>query len=135
MADSLSIVQEFCDLMVKRDAEPLRRFFTADAVYQNCGMPASIGVDAIIQNLAGQFAMFSDSYEYVMKNIAANGNTVLTERIDMIGNATVKHGVPVMGTFVLEGDKIRRWHDYFDSALPAKMMMGEDYSELVPNNY
>jgi limonene-1,2-epoxide hydrolase len=135
MSDPLAIVQEFCDLMVKRDPESLRKFFAADAVYQNCGMPASVGVDEIIQNLTGQFAMYPDAYEYVMKNIAANGNSVLTERIDMISTPTGKQGVPVMGTFVLEGGKIQRWHDYFDSALPMKMMTGVDVSGLVPINY
>ena len=135
MAYALAIVQEFCDLMVKRDVEVLRPFFTADAVYQNCGMPATVGVDAIIDNLAGQFAMFPDSYEYVTKNIAANGNVVMTERLDMISTPSGAQGVPVMGTFVLKDGKIKRWQDYFDTALPMKMMTGQDVSGLVPAAY
>lgn len=39
MSTNTALVSEFCDLMVKRDAEVLRRFFTADAVYHNVGMP------------------------------------------------------------------------------------------------
>ena len=135
MSDPLAIVQEFCDLMVKRDPEPLRKFLTADSVYQNCGMTASVGVEAILQNLAAQFTMFPVSYEYVMKSIAANGNSVLTERLDMISTPTGVQGVPVMGTFVLEDGKIRRWHDYFDVALSGKMMKGEDVTSLVPQSY
>jgi limonene-1,2-epoxide hydrolase len=135
MADALGIVQEFCDLMVKRDIEALRPFFTADAVYQNCGMPATVGIDAIIENLTGQFAMFPDSYEYVTKNIAANGAVVMTERLDMIRTPSGVQGVPVMGTFVLTSGKISRWHDYWDTALPMKMMIGEDVSGLVPAAY
>ncbi len=135
MSDPLAIVQEFCDLMVKRDPEPLRKFLTADSVYQNCGMTASVGVEAILQNLAAQFTMFPVSYEYVMKSIAANGNSVLTERLDMIDTPTGVQGVPVMGTFVIEDGKIRRWHDYWDTALPMKMMTGVDVSDLVPINY
>ena len=98
-------------------------------------MPASIGVDAILANLTYQFGMFPDAYEYVMKNIAADGNTVLTERLDMISTPTGVQGVPVMGTFVLEGGKIIRWHDYWDGSLPAKMMKGEDVTSLVPQSY
>lgn len=135
MSTPIELVQEFCDLMVQRDAEALRSFFSDDAVYQNCGMPASVGVDAIIANLAGQFSVFPDSYEYVMKNIAGSGNAVLTERLDMIRTPTGIQGVPVMGTFVLEAGKIRRWHDYWDTSLPAKMMTGEDVSGLVPQQY
>jgi len=84
VSDAIEIVQEFCDRMVQRDAESLGSFLADDAVYQNCGMPASVGADAIVANLAGQFSMFSDSYEYVTKNIAANGDAVLTERLDLI---------------------------------------------------
>jgi limonene-1,2-epoxide hydrolase len=133
MSDSALVVREFCDQMVKREAEALRTFFADDAVYQNTGMEATFGVDAIIENLAGQFAMFPDSYEYQVVNLAADGDVVLTERFDMIRTPTGVQGVPVMGTFVLRAGKISRWTDYWDTALPAKMMTGEDVSSLIPS--
>jgi limonene-1,2-epoxide hydrolase len=40
-----------------------------------------------------------------------------------------------MGTFVVHEGKIARWTDYWDTALPAKMMSGEDVSALVPEKY
>jgi limonene-1,2-epoxide hydrolase len=136
MSTPISIVQEFCDRMIDRDAEALRRFLAPDAVYQNCGMPPAVGVDQIVQNLAGQFAMFPDSYEYIMKNIAANGDVVLTERIDLIKGPDGKvHGVPVMGTFVLRNGQIARWTDYWDLSLPGKMISGQDVTALVPATY
>jgi limonene-1,2-epoxide hydrolase len=135
MTDSARAVREFCELMVKRDAQALRGFFAKDAVYQNTGMPVTKGVDAIIENLAGQFAMFPDSYEYKVLNLAADGDVVLTERLDMIRTPTGVQGVPVMGTFVLSGGKITRWTDYWDTGLPMKMMTGEDISELVPESH
>jgi limonene-1,2-epoxide hydrolase len=136
MSDVMRIVQEFCDRMAQRDAESLRGFLADDAIYQNCGMPSSVGVDAILTNLAGQFGMFPDSYEYVTKNIAANGEAVLTERLDMIkGPGGTTHAVPVMGTFIVKDGKITRWTDYWDTSLPARMMSGEDVSALVPGAY
>lgn len=135
MSDARAIVQEFCDLMANRDAEALRPLIADDAVYQNVGMPASVGVDAIIADLSGQFAMFPDSYEYVMKNIAADGAVVLTERLDLIRTPSGIQGVPVMGTFVIRNGKITRWHDYWDTALPMKMMTGEDVTALIPTVY
>jgi limonene-1,2-epoxide hydrolase len=136
MPQPIEIVQEFCDRMVQRDAESLRPFIADDAVYQNTGMPASVGVDAVVANLAGQFGMFPDSYEYVTKNIAANGDAVLTERLDLIkGPDGTVHAVPVMGTFVVRDGKIVRWTDYWDTSLPGKMMTGEDVSALVPASY
>jgi len=130
------LVQEFCDLMAKRDPEALRPLLSVDAIYQNTGMPASAGVDAIVANVAGQFGMFPDSYEYRMQHIVADGDVVLTERLDMIqGPDGALHGVPVMGTFAVTNGRISRWTDYFDTSLPAKMMQGEDYSALVPASY
>ena len=57
----------------------------------------------------------------------------MNERLDYIrGPDGNRHGLPVMGSFVVKDGKIVRWTDYWDSALIAKMMSGEDYSSLVP---
>jgi limonene-1,2-epoxide hydrolase len=135
MSDSADVVRHFCDSMATRDASALRPFLADDAVYQNTGMPASVGADAIVDNLAGQFGAFPDSYEYKTINLAADGDVVLTERLDMIKTPTGVQGVPVMGAFVVREGKITRWTDYWDTTLPAKMMTGEDVSTLVPTAY
>jgi limonene-1,2-epoxide hydrolase len=136
MTDPIQIVSTFCGLMEQRDAAALKPYLADDAVYQNVGMPATVGADAISENLDQQFAVFPDSYAYKTINIAACGDTLLTERLDMIktpGGEVV--GVPVMGTFVVYDGKIARWTDYWDTSLPMKMMTGEDVSGLVPSDY
>jgi limonene-1,2-epoxide hydrolase len=131
--DAKQVVEEFCALMVKRDAELVRPYLADAAVYQNAGMPAASGIDNIIENLAGQFMMFPDSYEYRTINVVAAGDVVMNERLDMIkGPDGSIHALPVMGTFVVRDGKIVRWTDYWDSGLIGKMMAGEDYSALVP---
>lgn len=136
MTDPTQIVETFCALMEQRDAAALRPYLAADAVYQNVGMPATVGADAIAENLGQQFAVFPDSYAYKMINIAASGDIVLTERLDMIKTPAGKVvGVPVMGTFVVRDGKIARWTDYWDTTLPQKMMTGTDVADLVPNDY
>ena len=133
MADPIDVVQAFCDAMSKRDAEALREFLADCVVYQNTGMPGKDGVEDVLADLAGQFAMFPDTYEYRIVSIAGDGEVVLTERVDMInGFDGSVHGVPVMGTFVVRDAKITRWTDYFDTGLIGKMLSGEDYSGLVP---
>ena len=133
MTDPIEVVRAFCDSMEKRDPQALRPFLADDIVYQNTGMAAKVGVEDVLGDLAGQFAMFPDTYEYQMRNIAGAGDVVLTERLDMInGFDGAPHAVPVMGTFVVQGDRITRWTDYFDSALIGKMLSGEDYSTLIP---
>lgn len=133
VADPIDVVQAFCAAMRKRDAEALREFLADGVAYQNAGMPAKEGVEDVLADLAGQFAMFPDTYEYRMVNVASDGEVVLTERVDMInGFDGSVHGVPVMGTFVVRDAKITRWTDYFDTGLIGKMLSGEDYSGLVP---
>lgn len=127
------VVREFCDLMVKRDPEALRPYLADDAVYQNTGMPAARGIEEVIANLAMQFSMFPDSYEYKTVNAVAEGNVVMNERLDCVRGPSGKvHELPVMGTFIVTNGKISRWTDYWDTGLMGKMMAGEDTSALVP---
>jgi limonene-1,2-epoxide hydrolase len=134
MSAPVDVVRKFCDLMEKRDAEALRPLIADDAVYQNVGMPASNGVDAIVENMAAQFSMFPDAYAFEIVNMASDGAVVLTERLDYIQAPDgSKPAVPVMGTFVVgEDGKIARWTDYFDVSLTVKLLQGEDISALVP---
>ena len=102
MSDPVDVVREFCSLMERRDPEALRPLLAANAVYQNVGMPASTGVEAIVENMRAQFAMFPDAYAFEIVNIAGDGPVVLTERLDYIQTPDgTKPAVPVMGTFVV----------------------------------
>lgn len=133
MTDTMQVVLAFCKLMVKRNAEALRPLLADDAVYQNVGKPPFAGASAIVENLASQFAAFPDSYQYRVVSVVADGDVVLTERLDMIRNAEgVLHGVPVMGAFKVHDGRISRWTDYWASALVRNMLTGEDVSALVP---
>jgi limonene-1,2-epoxide hydrolase len=134
MSKPVDVVREFCALMERRDPEALRSLLAEDAVYQNVGMPAFTGVDAIVENMGAQFSMFPDAYAFEIVNIASDGAVVLTERLDYIQTPDGKKpAVPVMGTFVVGDDhKITRWTDYFDLNLTVKLLQGEDISALVP---
>ena len=133
MSNPIAIVREFCELMEKRDPDALRPLLAENAVYQNVGMPAITGVDAIVENMGAQFAMFPDAYAFEIVNIASDGPVVLTERLDYIQTPSgEKPAVPVMGTFVIDDNKITRWTDYFDLNLTVKLLQGEDITALVP---
>jgi limonene-1,2-epoxide hydrolase len=134
MSNPVDVVREFCALMERRNPEALRPLLADDAVYQNVGMPAFTGAEAIVDNMGAQFSMFPDAYAFEIVNIASDGPVVLTERLDYIQAPDgTKPGVPVMGTFVVDDDgKIARWTDYFDLSLTIKLLQGEDISALVP---
>lgn len=134
MSSPADVVRHFCALMEQRDAEALRPLLAEGAVYQNVGMPAVVGPDAIVESMAAQFAMFPDAYAFEIVNLASEGSVVLTERLDYIqapdGSTPA---IPVMGTFVVDDDeRITRWTDYFDLNLIMKLLQGEDISALVP---
>ena len=133
MPNPVDIVREFCGLMEQRDSDALRPLLADDARYQNVGMPAVVGVDAIVENMHAQFAMFPDAYAFEIVNIAGDGPVVLTERLDYIQTPNgEKPAVPVMGTFIVDNDRITRWTDYFDLNLTVKLLQGEDITDLVP---
>jgi limonene-1,2-epoxide hydrolase len=135
MSSPADVVRRFCALMEQRDAEALRPLLADGAVYQNVGMPAFTGPDAIVENMAAQFAMFPDAYAFEIVNLASEGSVVLTERLDYIQAPDgSKPAIPVMGTFVVDDEgRITRWTDYFDLNLTIKLLQGEDISALVPS--
>jgi len=123
MAEPIDVVQTFCETWAKGDLDALVEFFTDDAVYHNIPLDPVTGKDAIRATIAG-FTGGVDSIEFRVLAIAANGNTVLTERIDVftMPHATIE--LPVMGAFEITDGKIAAWRDYFDmnqfmSQMPA----------------
>lgn len=57
-----------------------------------------------------------DDVDWQLTNVAADGDVVLTERVDnfIINGKPVS--LPVMGTFEIRDGRIVAWRDYFDLA-------------------
>ena len=115
MSDAIELVQRFCAEWGKgAHVETIIGYFTDDAVYHNIPVdPPAVGKDAI----RGVFAMFTtgaESIEFRVDNIAAAGDTVLTERVDSFVLPHTRIELPVMGTFEVRDGKIAAWRDYFD---------------------
>jgi limonene-1,2-epoxide hydrolase len=135
LSDPAEVVRQFCELLSQRDVDAVRPHLSADAVYQNVGMAASVGADAIVADLANQYSMFPETYRFDIKHLAVDGGVVMTERIDYLEGPGMKMALPVMGTFVVKDGLIARWTDYFDSALIGKILGGEDIGGLIPAGY
>jgi len=114
MTDAISLVTEFCAAFGngKTPAE-LVDYFTDDAVYHNIPVDPAVGHDAILA-LLNMFMGAIDRLEFQVRNIAATGDTVLTERVDVFHLPNGKIELPVMGTFEVRDGKIAAWRDYFD---------------------
>lgn len=83
-------------------------------IYHNIPVEPVIGRNAVAAYLQSVWRF--DSVDWELVNIAADGNRVLTERVDafIINGAPVS--LPVMGVFEIEDGLISAWRDYFDMA-------------------
>jgi limonene-1,2-epoxide hydrolase len=100
----------------------MAEFMTADVEYENVGMTNTRGLDDAVKTIEGFVqGMGFASMIFQMRSCVANGNTVMTERVDDLYDAQGRRlaSLPVMGVFELRDGKIAAWRDYFDSAALA----------------
>ena len=122
MATATETVKAFCVQFSKSKFgmhEAIRAYFTPTTVWENVGLVVTTGIDEALGVLA-QFnhAMGIDAIDIEMLAIVADGDRVLTERIDHLLRADGSEvwDPRVMGIFEIEDGRIRAWRDYFDSA-------------------
>jgi limonene-1,2-epoxide hydrolase len=109
----IETVRRFCAVWSNVDADEIAAFFTDDAVYHNIPMDPIAGRDTIKTFIAG-FAGGAEQIDFRVRNIVADGDVVLTERVDVFQLPNGKVELPVMGTFEVKDGKIAAWRDYFD---------------------
>jgi limonene-1,2-epoxide hydrolase len=112
-ANPAELVRRFCDAWAEGDLDRLMAFFADDAVYHNIPLDPVTGTDAIRATIAG-FTAGVEKIEFRVLNLAADGDVVLTERVDVFTTAQRSIELPVMGTFEVRDGKIAAWRDYFD---------------------
>ena len=124
-------VREFCAAIDRKDLNAVEALMDEKIVYHNIGSEPAVGRDASLAAVNFQFDMF-EPIAFRIRNLAADGDTVLTERIDEITANGITAPVPVMGTFEVRDGRIVQWRDYFDMGLTGKLMTGEDASAVLP---
>ena len=130
--DAADTVREFCAAIDRKDLERGRG---ADGRERSCTTTSApnrrSGRDASLAAVKFQFDMF-EPISFRIRNLAADGDTVLTERVDEITANGITAPVPVMGTFEVRDGRIVQWRDYFDMGLTGKLMAGEEATSLLP---
>jgi limonene-1,2-epoxide hydrolase len=118
METPIQLVCRFCAAWSEdRPTDELAAFFADDAVYHNIPLAPTAGREAIattIDSFIRPGAPGIEGIEFRVVNIAANGPTVMTERVDVFRLLDKSFELPVMGTFEVSEGKIRAWRDYFD---------------------
>ena len=97
------------------DIDAMLALCAPEIVYHNIPMEPVHGTAQMREMVAGFLADIA-SCDWQTHAIAANGNTVLTERTDIFNFKDGRRAaIRVMGTFELGSDgRIIAWRDYFD---------------------
>ena len=122
MPTAIETVQAFlaaCETGEDAMAKAFEHYFTPSTVWENVGLATTTGIDEAVGFIrqfeanTGAVAMRVD-----MLAIAAQGDTVLTERIDHLlkADGSTALSLRVMGILDIADGKIAMWRDYFDTA-------------------
>ncbi len=112
-SESVIFIRRFVEACARADPEEFASFFTDDAVWWNSPWQPVRGRLAIRETLR-RGAQRMTALPWEIRHIVADGNVVMTERVDNFMAGKNRISVPCMGVFELRDGKIAAWRDYWD---------------------
>ena len=107
------VVRDFLATIERRDFDAAFAMVTEDLVYDNVPVPAIHGaaqarawLEAFLEHVA--------EIEWTIHRLIADGDVVMTERLDRFRFKDRWVDLPVAGVFELRDGRISLWRDYFD---------------------
>lgn len=113
MTAEIDVVERFLGRLQEMDVEGAVALCADEVVYQNVPLKPARGRKAVRRQLKAM-TRIGTGFEVEMRNIAANGPVVLTERVDVLRRGSFAMDFWVCGTFEVRDGKIVLWRDYFD---------------------
>jgi len=115
--DPISIAKNFFDHWTANRIDEALAMLSTDVLYDNVPFPDIIGRENV-RKFHRDFGIgTSFTVDWRVSQIAASGNVVLNERVDVFNHVGGgKITLPVMGTLTVENGTITVWRDYFDPA-------------------
>ena len=122
-AEKIILIRRFMEACVRADPEEFASYFCEDAVWWNSPWRAVEGREAIRETLR-RGAKQMTALPWEIRHIVADGDVVMTERVDhfLVGEKRVS--VECMGIFELREGKIAAWRDYWDLKQFEAQMQG-----------
>ena len=111
----VEVVRAFLAAMERQDVDAILALAHDDISYQNVPFPPARGRAAFEAQMRW-FARNLTGFEARIGNIAADGPTVLTERVDAVVRGRFRAAFWVCGTFEVRDGKVALWRDRFDYA-------------------
>ena len=123
MKTNEELIREFIAAWSRLDAAELAAYFADEGCYFN--MPARpvkgrANVEAFIRGFTSTWTETT----WELRNIAAAGDLVFTERLDRTKTTKGNVDLPCFGVFEMRDGKIVEWRDYFDMATFMNAMKG-----------
>jgi limonene-1,2-epoxide hydrolase len=110
---NVMLVRRFLEACARADPDEFASYFTDDAVWCNAPWPPVEGREAIRETLR-RGAQQMQALPWEVRHIVADGDLVLTERVDHFAVGDSRIRVPCMGIFEIRDGKIAAWRDYWD---------------------
>jgi len=111
-------IAAFCDIWPQvwqqQDLLPMLDYFTDDIVWQDIPGETRTGKRACIDFMM-PFVKKAKYFRMEPRNILADGDLVMVERVDYLEFKGVDTVLPVVAVFEMEDGKIKLWRDYFDN--------------------
>jgi limonene-1,2-epoxide hydrolase len=112
-AESVALIRGFIEACVRAEPNEFAAYFTEDAIWWNAPWSAVQGRDTIRETLR-RGAERMKALPRKIRHIVADGDIVMTERVDNFVVGQTHVSVPCMGIFELRDGKIAAWRDYWD---------------------
>ncbi|TBY80814.1 limonene-1,2-epoxide hydrolase family protein [Rhizobium leguminosarum] len=119
-SEAVQLVKEFFDATVATPDgfwNSFDAYFTETTVWENVGVATTVGpVEA--RNFARAFPVKFDHFRVEDLILSGAGDRVYAERLDHFcrTDGSIILTVRALGVLEIEGRKIARWRDYFDTA-------------------
>ncbi len=112
-SSAIDIVTQFLHALERKDYPQIDALLAPDLRYTNVSLPTIKG-GKTVSTLFERIMSRGGGFEVQIHSIAANGDTVMTERTDVLKIGPLKVGFWVCGTFQVVDGRITVWRDYFD---------------------
>jgi limonene-1,2-epoxide hydrolase len=112
--DNAAIVRELFDRLVKGDIERAADLLDEDVEWENVSLPTVRGRERVGRALKLSTRLQNAGLEIYFHAISVEGETVLSERTDVLTFGPMRWQFWVCGRFDIRDGKIVLWRDYFD---------------------
>ncbi len=126
-----AVVEKFLYALRDKDLDTAGALLDDNLVYENVGLPTIRGRRRTMKLFAGMQKP-SMGFDVKFHRVAADGNTVLTERTDALIFGRVRLNFWVCGVFEVREGRITLWRDYFDLFDMTKALVRGLAGAVVP---